>query len=185
MAAIPSGRAGNRERREGCPRCSGCPGAPASPAASALARPRAPCPVSLRCHSPAGRIPRVLTPPVASCPPCPRGCPAPQPRPPHSPQPRGPAAPGPVPGYPLTARSKELGWARRLLPGLTPGLGAAWPGRAPCQPRKGQPGDFPPGKNKPWSRDNESRNQTLTPPQEMLPKENQSKAHVACEAPGA
>lgn len=95
----PDGRVTGRERGRAVPGAPGVPGLlhPPQPLPWRGPVPRA-RPVSLRCHSPAGRIPRVLTPPVASCPPCPRGCPAPQPRPPAlTAAPAAPRLPVPCP----------------------------------------------------------------------------------------
>lgn len=91
--------------------------------------PSALCPCTPRPHTPGGLIPRVLTPPVASCLPCPHGSPALAPAvPPHSPaSPASPAAPGPEPRLPINSSVQRAGLGTsapgppRLLPRLTPG----------------------------------------------------------------
>lgn len=174
-----------REGADGCPQCLLHTCVPAH--SCSLRPPQAveqrargtPCPVSL--------IPRVLTPPVASCPPRPHGSPALAPPSPGThPQPCGPAAPGPVSGYPLTARSKELGWApgppgssRGSRPAAGKGgqgkpSGAAVQGAVPS--KGGAAEGLSPWAKRACRRDIESRNQTFTPPRETLPKGKQCAA---------
>lgn len=170
-----------RERAEGCPLCP-----PVSPAASGAAWPRDP-------------LPCVPAPLALSHTPRPRGSPALAPAfPPHSPgSPAGPAAPGPVPRLPINSSVQRAGLGTatpgspRLLPGLTPGRageprGVAPQGTVPPKERSASPfrRDSPlrrlsPQAKRAFRRDVESTNQTFTPLQEMLPKENQSGAHVA------
>lgn len=147
---------------------------PCVPRSSVATGPSAPCPCSPRSRTPGGLIPRVLTSPVASCPPCPHGSPALAPAVPRHSPPALPAPqlPVPCPGYPLTARSKELGWALRRRGRLAPpGAHTRLPGRAcrgarqatvPSSKERSAAGLSPLAKRA-LRRDTESRNQTFTP----------------------
>lgn len=163
-----------------------------SPAASGAVWPRDP----LSCVP----APHTLTPPVASSPVSshprwPRALPVPTGALPwHLPSPRthppallAPQLPVQCSGYPLTARSKELGWAlrRRGRPSSSRGSlqgeprGVAMQGTVPYQQTSA--GRLSPRAKGALRRNNEIRNEfTHTPlPKEILSKENQGGASKA------
>lgn len=171
------GRQIMREGAEECLQCHRCPHALltlVSPQPLEQRDPRTLCPVSLHStlsqprwphppsrHTPGGLVPSLspgLSRPGRRRPPALTRSPA------------GPAAPGPVPRLPINSSVQRAGLGTWAPPGAHPGRAggpAAWPCRAPCHPKKGQQGDFPPRQNEEILK---VEIKTLTPPQEMYLK---------------